>query len=82
MSYSKQSGEIERLQNPTPGDLPSQAAAWSAVWKALEEAGILSFIATQVMSGGRERAVQFIGFLADENKALKKAVATKELAND
>lgn len=52
--------EIERLRNPCPGDIESQAAAWSAVYLELVCSGLLSFVPNPVTSHARDRAVQFI----------------------
>lgn len=65
--------EVERLRNPTPGDIDSQAASWVAVWKALEGIGLLEFIGS--MRGGRVRAVEFIAHLGSEVERLKKELA-------
>ncbi len=56
--------EILRLAIPCPGDIESQAAAWVAVWKELEAAGMLSYVGDLRDMRGRTRAVEFIRHLA------------------
>ena len=52
------------LVNPMMnGDVEAQARAWSAVWKALEEAGIYRFVDFSDMTG-RGRAIGFIKHMA------------------
>jgi len=63
--------ERDALLNPQRGDIESQAAAWVAVWAALEKVGLLGFIGP-TMRGGRVRAVEFIAHLAAELAAAKR----------
>ena len=62
--------EVERLTANYPGgDQGAQARSWSAVWKALESAGMLSYLCPSML--GRDRAVGFIGHLAAERERLR-----------
>ena len=50
--------ENERLANPCPGDIKSQAAAWASLYMMLEEIGINSFWCADGRS--RVRAIEFV----------------------
>lgn len=57
--------ELERYKNPLPGDLEQQAAAWVAVHKELETAGLLEFWGSGPQCS-RDRCCEFIRHLAAE----------------
>lgn len=62
--------EVSRLTaNYTGGDQDAQARAWYAVWKALETAGMLSFVGSSLR--GRGRACEFVAHLAAERDRLR-----------
>ncbi len=66
--------EVARLTADYPGgDQDSQARSWSAVWKALWDAGMASHFSPGIT--GRERAIHFIRWLADEFSNEKRAHA-------
>mgnify|MGYP001254120448 CR=1 FL=1 len=65
--------EVERLRNPCPGDIESQAAGWVAVWMALESIGLLSFF--RWIECGRDRAVGFVEHVGAELTRLRRVEA-------
>jgi len=71
--------DLERLKaDYIGGDQESQAMAWSAVYRALEKAGLLSFLPTPLMCPGRDRAVQFVAHLAAERDDLRRRLESSQ----
>lgn len=62
--------ERDRLRNPAPGDIPSQAAAWVEIHRTLKELGLESFM-DRLRGTGRQRAIKFVTHLAEKAKDKK-----------
>lgn len=72
--------ELARLKLDYPGgDRDAQAMAWVAVWRALEDVGLLSFLEPE--GTGRARAVAFIKHMAAEQDRLKAELAAMRETN-
>ncbi len=57
--------ELERLKKDYPGgDTEAQAMSWSAVYRACEKVGLLSFLGSRIRQSSRDRVIEFIEHLA------------------